>query len=62
MNAVGGALGVLIGGLLTEYGGRRWVVLVNVPMAACVLALACPGVAAVLRALTRPARDTPDAT
>ncbi|GAA0937281.1 MFS transporter [Nonomuraea longicatena] len=39
-NAAGGALGVLIGGLLTEYAGWRWVMFVNVPMAACALALA----------------------
>jgi EmrB/QacA subfamily drug resistance transporter len=45
-NAAGGALGVLIGGLLTEYAGWRWVMFVNVPMAACALALAWRGVAA----------------
>ncbi|MER7368503.1 MFS transporter, partial [Nonomuraea wenchangensis] len=39
-NAAGGALGVLIGGLLTEYAGWRWVMFVNVPMAAVALALA----------------------
>jgi EmrB/QacA subfamily drug resistance transporter len=46
MNAAGGALGVLIGGLLTEYAGWRWVMFVNVPMAACALALAWRGVVA----------------
>ncbi len=40
MNAAGAALGVLIGGLLTEYAGWRWVMFVNVPMAVCALALA----------------------
>jgi EmrB/QacA subfamily drug resistance transporter len=40
MNAAGGALGVLIGGLLTEYAGWRWVMFVSVPMAAGALALA----------------------
>lgn len=40
MNAAGGALGVLIGGLLTQYAGWRWVMFVNVPMAAVALALA----------------------
>ncbi|WP_051094588.1 MULTISPECIES: MFS transporter [unclassified Streptomyces] len=45
-NAAGGALGVLIGGLLTEYANWRWVMFVNVPMAACALALAWRGVAA----------------
>ncbi|WP_067825115.1 MFS transporter [Actinomadura kijaniata] len=44
-NAAGGALGVLIGGLLTQYAGWRWVMFVNVPMAAGALALAWWGVA-----------------
>ncbi|TYB50061.1 MFS transporter [Actinomadura chibensis] len=44
-NAAGGALGVLIGGVLTEYAGWRWVMFVNVPMAAAALALAARGVA-----------------
>ncbi len=39
MNAAGGALGVLLGGVLTEYAGWRWVMFVNVPMAAVALAL-----------------------
>ncbi|GIN04376.1 MFS transporter [Planomonospora venezuelensis] len=39
-NAAGGAFGVLIGGLLTEYAGWRWVMFVSAPMAACALALA----------------------
>ncbi len=46
MNAAGGAFGVLVGGLLTEYASWRWVMFVNVPMAACALALARRGVAA----------------
>jgi EmrB/QacA subfamily drug resistance transporter len=46
VNAAGGALGVLIGGLLTEYAGWRWVMFVNVPMAVGALALAWRGVAA----------------
>ncbi|MFF4623306.1 MFS transporter [Nonomuraea jabiensis] len=45
-NAAGGALGVLIGGLLTEYAGWRWVMFVSVPMAACALALTWRAVAA----------------
>ncbi|GAA3429614.1 MFS transporter [Streptosporangium sandarakinum] len=45
-NAAGGALGVLIGGLLTEYAGWRWVMFVNVPMAACALVLVRRGVTA----------------
>ena len=44
MNAAGGALGVLTGGLLTEYAGWRWVMFVNVPMAAVALALAWRGI------------------
>ena len=43
-NAAGGALGVLIGGVLTQYAGWRWVMLVNVPMVAIVLVLAAYGV------------------
>ncbi|GLZ03321.1 MFS transporter [Actinomadura sp. NBRC 104412] len=46
MNAAGGALGVLIGGVLTEYAGWRWVMFVNVPMAAGALLMAWRGVAA----------------
>jgi EmrB/QacA subfamily drug resistance transporter len=34
VNAAGGAVGVLAGGLLTEYAGWRWVMLVNLPIAA----------------------------
>ncbi|GAU68911.1 putative drug efflux pump [Streptomyces sp. NBRC 110611] len=46
MNAAGGAFGVLIGGVLTEYASWRWVMFVNVPMAAVALALAWRAVAA----------------
>jgi EmrB/QacA subfamily drug resistance transporter len=46
MNAAGGAVGVLLGGLLTEYVSWRWVMFVNVPMAAGTLVLAWRGVAA----------------
>lgn len=45
MNAAGGALGVLIGGLLTEYAGWEWVMFVNVPIVAVALLLAVRGVA-----------------
>ena len=45
VNAAGGSFGVLIGGLLTEYAGWRWVMFVNVPMAAVALALARRGIA-----------------
>jgi EmrB/QacA subfamily drug resistance transporter len=37
--AAGGALGMLAGGLLTQYAGWRWVLLVNVPVALLVLAV-----------------------
>jgi EmrB/QacA subfamily drug resistance transporter len=46
MNAAGGALGVLAGGLLTQYLGWRWVMFISVPMAAVALLLAARGVAA----------------
>ncbi|MEU7940103.1 MFS transporter [Microbispora bryophytorum] len=46
VNAAGGALGVLIGGVLTQYAGWRWVMFVSVPMAAIALVLAWRGVAA----------------
>jgi len=45
MNAAGGALGVLIGRVLTEYAGWRWVMFVSVPMAAVALGLTRYGVA-----------------
>ena len=46
MNAAGAALGVLIGGVLTQYASWRWVMFVNVPMAAVALTLAWRSVAA----------------
>ncbi|MFE2141066.1 MFS transporter [Streptomyces sp. NPDC059456] len=52
VNAAGGALGVLAGGLLTEYAGWRWVMLVNLPIVAVALALALAGA----RPDVRPAR------
>src|SRR5689334_8115237 len=45
-NAAGGALGVLIGGLLTEYAGWRAVMFVNLPIVAVAIAVAWRGVAA----------------
>lgn len=45
MNAAGGALGVLIGGLLTEYAGWEWVMFVNAPLVAVAFYLAGRGVA-----------------
>lgn len=46
VNAAGGALGVLAGGVLTQYGGWRWVMLVNLPVVAAALALVPAGVPA----------------
>jgi EmrB/QacA subfamily drug resistance transporter len=40
VSAAGGAVGVLLGGLLTQVGGWRWVLLVNVPVVAVVVLLA----------------------
>ena len=57
MNAAGGAFGVVAGGLLTQYAGWRWVMLVNVPMAAAALALAARGVASGLPAAQRARPD-----
>lgn len=45
MNASGGAVGVLAGGLLTQYAGWQWVMYINLPMAALALALAWRGIA-----------------
>ncbi|WP_433323476.1 MFS transporter [Spirillospora sp. CA-294931] len=46
VNAAGGALGVLAGGLLSQYAGWRWVMLVNVPIVLVALALVAAGVPA----------------
>jgi EmrB/QacA subfamily drug resistance transporter len=46
MNAAGGALGVLLGGVLTQYAGWQWVMFVSVPMAAVALAMVWRGVTA----------------
>ncbi|WP_369186019.1 MFS transporter [Streptomyces sp. Y1] len=44
VSAVGGGAGVLVGGLLTEYAGWRWVMWVNLPMAVAALLLAAGSV------------------
>lgn len=44
VNALGGALGVVLGGVITEYAGWRWVMLLNVPVALLALALTRLGV------------------
>ncbi|MFF4579823.1 MFS transporter [Streptomyces sp. NPDC001373] len=46
MNAAGGALGVLAGGLLAAYAGWRWIMLINLPIVAAALALVPAGVPA----------------
>ncbi|MGW4088831.1 MFS transporter [Nocardia sp. NPDC004750] len=46
VNAAGGAIGVLVGGLLTEYANWRWVMLVNVPIVVVASVAAVAGVAA----------------
>ncbi|MFF8293506.1 MFS transporter [Streptomyces sp. NPDC016309] len=46
VNAAGGALGVLAGGLLTEYAGWRWVMLINLPIVVAAVALIPAGVPA----------------
>lgn len=46
VNAAGGALGVLAGGLLTEYAGWRWVMLINLPIVAAALVLVPVGLPA----------------
>ncbi|MFF0519979.1 MFS transporter [Actinomadura nitritigenes] len=61
MNAAGGALGVLAGGVLTEYAGWRWVMLVNLPFVALTLAFVPAGVAAQARAGARARMDVPGA-
>ncbi|MFD9357285.1 DHA2 family efflux MFS transporter permease subunit [Streptomyces sp. NPDC060031] len=40
VNAVGGAAGAVIGGLLTEYTGWRWIFFVNVPIGIAILVAA----------------------
>ncbi|WP_051468435.1 MFS transporter [Actinomadura oligospora] len=45
MNASGGALGAVVGGLLAEYASWRWVMFVNVPIVVIAAALAWRGVA-----------------
>ncbi|WP_242613942.1 MFS transporter [Actinomadura roseirufa] len=46
MNAAGAALGVLIGGVLTQYAGWRWVMFVSAPMAAVAFSMVWRGVTA----------------
>ncbi|MFJ9693918.1 MFS transporter [Kitasatospora sp. NPDC101183] len=61
VNAAGGALGVLAGGLLTQYAGWRWVMLVNLPIVALALALTAAGVPADVRPARRERLDVPGA-
>jgi EmrB/QacA subfamily drug resistance transporter len=57
VNAAGGALGVLAGGLLTQYAGWRWVMLINLPIVAVALALVLAGVPAEERPARRERLD-----
>ncbi|GGP33519.1 MFS transporter [Streptomyces melanogenes] len=57
VNAAGGALGVLAGGLLTEYAGWRWVMLINLPIVAVALPLVIAGVPADARPARRERLD-----
>ncbi|MFC7831009.1 MFS transporter [Streptomyces sp. NPDC057375] len=57
VNAAGGALGVLAGGLLTEYAGWRWVMLINLPIVAAALTLTLAGVPADARSARREKLD-----
>lgn len=57
VNAAGGALGVLAGGLLTQYAGWRWVMLINLPIVAAALALVRAGVPAEVRPARRERPD-----
>lgn len=45
MSAAGGAFGVLIGGVLTQYAGWQWVMFISAPMSAIALLLAWLGIA-----------------
>ncbi|TDD79847.1 MFS transporter, partial [Actinomadura darangshiensis] len=57
MNAVGGALGVLLSGVLTEYAGWRWVMLINLPIVAIALGLVPARVSAQRRPAARERMD-----
>jgi EmrB/QacA subfamily drug resistance transporter len=57
VNAAGGALGVVAGGLLTQYAGWRWVMLINLPIVAVALALVLAGVPAEVRPARRERLD-----
>ncbi|MDK9500853.1 MFS transporter, partial [Streptomyces katrae] len=61
VNAAGGALGVLAGGLLTEYAGWRWVMLVNLPVVAAALGPALAGMPGGRPPVQRERLDAPGA-
>ncbi|MEU8133300.1 MFS transporter [Streptodolium elevatio] len=61
VNAAGGALGVLAGGLLTEYAGWRWVMLINLPFVAFASALVLAGVPSEAAPARRERLDVPGA-
>lgn len=61
VNAAGGASGVLVGGLLTEYADWRWVLLINVPLVAVAVAAGTAGIGAEERRATGRRLDLPGA-
>ncbi|MEV7595949.1 MFS transporter [Kitasatospora sp. NPDC089797] len=59
--AAGGAAGAVLGGVLTEYAGWRWVFFVNVPIGVALLAATVPLVPAAARAAAGRRLDLPGA-
>ena len=61
LNSAGFALGVVIGGLLTEGVGWRWVMFVNVPVGLALMAGIASSLLAPVAPTTRPRLDVPGA-
>jgi len=62
MSAAGGALGLLLGGILVDVSSWRWVLFVNVPIGALVLALTPRAIPSPAHAIKRTSRlDVPGA-
>ncbi len=60
MNGAGGAIGVLLSGVITQYASWRWVLLINVPIGAATLLVALRFIAE-HRSTTRRSFDVPGA-